>query len=161
MKKLLGRLILAGIAVLIVAQFFRPERTNPASDPNVSIRRHPGVPPAVLATLERSCFNCHSNETHWPWYSNITPVNYLVVSDVNDARKRMNFSEWGAIKTFRIQSLLDRIPDEISDGGMPLPRYVMMHPEAKLSAAEIKAISDWTDAEQDRLSDSTQVDTGN
>jgi hypothetical protein len=153
MKKLL-RWFLALLGLLIIAQLFRPERTNPSSDTRYSIRNFPGTPPAVLSRLERSCFDCHSNQTRWPWYSNITPVNYLIVGDVEEARRHMNFSEWGAMKTIKIQSLLDRISDEVSGKDMPLKRYLLLHPDAKLSDADVKMICDWTDAEQDRIADS-------
>jgi hypothetical protein len=146
------------VGLLIVAQLFRPERTNPSTEPQYSIRNFPGTPPAVLSRLERSCFDCHSNQTRWPWYSGITPINYLIVGDVEEARRHMNFSEWGTMKTFKIQSLLDRISDEVSGRDMPLERYLLLHPDASLSDSDITMISNWTDAEQDRLADS--VGTG-
>ncbi len=142
------------VGFLVIAQLFRPDRTNPQTDPKYSIQNFPATPPAVLSRLERSCFDCHSNQTRWPWYSNITPINYFIAQDVKDGRHRMNFSEWGTLKTAKIQSLLDRISDEVSGRDMPLQKYLLLHPDAKLSDADIKMITEWTDAEQDRLADS-------
>jgi len=158
MKKQLQQIVYILIALLLVAQFFRPERTNPASDPKLSIRAANGIPPAVLAHLESSCFNCHSNETSWPWYSNITPINYLIVDDVRGGRRHVNFSEWGAQTDAKRSSWLDRISDEVSHKDMPLPKYLLLHPEARLSDADIKLISTWASTESDRFIDTTQAD---
>lgn len=157
MKKTFRWLIII-LGFCILAQLFRPNRTNPVSDPRYSIRNFPGTPPAVLSRFEQSCFDCHSNQTRWPWYSTITPINYLIAQDVESGRRHMNFSEWGTLKTTKIQSLLDRISDEVSGRDMPLQKYLLLHSDAKLSDADIKMIGDWTDAEQNRLADS--VDAG-
>lgn len=91
--------------------------------------------PATHELAKRACFDCHSNETTWPWYSNIAPVSWLVYHDVIEARDRMNFSEWG-----RPQPGIDQVIEEIEEGGMPLPQYLLMHPNARLSAQEREAL---------------------
>lgn len=150
----MNKLITAGlitVTVLVAAQFIRPERTNPESDPSASIERDQNVPPDVRALVRRSCFDCHSNETVWPWYSAITPANFLVAGDVTAGRKRLNFSDWQSYKAIRRQGLLERISDQVFFGQMPLPQYLYLHPEAKLSDEEVRILIDWADGEADRL----------
>jgi len=140
------------LALAVLAQFFRPERTNPPIDSAMTVLSDTTVPPPVRAVFRRSCFDCHSNETVWPWYSEITPVNFLVAGDVATGRKNLNFSEWGRQKLGRRMSVLEEIGDQLTGRDMPLKKYLLMHPNAKVSDDEIKMISDWCDAEQKRLS---------
>ena len=93
---LLKRLILIGLVGFVAIQVVRPARTNPASDPNKALTKRLVVPADVKATLDRSCRNCHSNDTVWPWYSNVAPISWNVISHVNDGRGSMNFSDWPA-----------------------------------------------------------------
>lgn len=83
------------------------------------------------ALAKRACFDCHSNETVWPWYAHVAPMSWLVVYDVNAGRAEFNFSDW--YPGDKAGSEADK---EIQSGGMPLPQYLLMHPEARLSAAE-------------------------
>ncbi len=87
-------LIILACAVVVI-QFIRPARTNPAIDPAQTIESRLQVSPQVAGIFDRSCNDCHSNKTRWPWYSNVAPVSWLVIGDVNDARSVMNFSQWG------------------------------------------------------------------
>jgi hypothetical protein len=94
--------------------------------------------PETRALAKRACFDCHSNETTWPWYSNIAPVSWLVYSDVAEARSVMNLSDWNRGR----QPSASEIIGELEEGGMPPPIYLPMHPDAKLSAAEKQALID-------------------
>ena len=136
---------------LIVAQFYRPAKTNPAIDPSQSVESRLQITPPVGAIMNRSCNDCHSNKTRWPWYSNVAPVSWLLVSDVNEARQNMNFSEWGRYTKSDVDGLLKRICREVKSGGMPLPIYKPLHPGSKLSTEDVKTLCDWTDAERARL----------
>ena len=157
MKKYLVR-IAASLAVLaVVAQLFRPELTNPQSDPSLSVKNYKGIPPEVASKLETACFDCHSNQTRWLWYSYITPVNYLIAKDVNSGRKRMNFSDWGKLKPGKLLSLLDEIYTQVYNHEMPDPKYRFLHSEARLTDAEVKMICDWASGEQDRLSEEREM----
>lgn len=144
MRKFLKILVISLVAVGAAIQFVRPERTNPPVDPKKEITAHLAVEPAVMATLERSCNDCHSNRTVWPAYSNIAPVSWLVVQDVNEGRKEMNFSEWGSGKEKEPGELLGKICEEAKDGDMPGAAYTFMHPRAKLTPADVQTICNWT-----------------
>jgi hypothetical protein len=86
----------AGLAVILfaAAQFVQPDRANVPSDPSVSFAHVMKAPPELAAAVDRACGNCHSNQTTWPWYSRISPVSWLVASDVQRGRRHLNFSEW-------------------------------------------------------------------
>ncbi len=157
MRKNLYRIILGILALFVVAQIFRPDLSNPHSDPALSIKSYPGVPPEVIAKMEVACFDCHSNDTRWPWYSHITPVNYLIASDINQGRRHVNFSEWNNYSPGRLKSILDNIYDQVYNHEMPLMSYQWMHPQSKLTAAELKMICDWASGEEDRLDQVSQM----
>lgn len=150
-KKILKWTVIVLAAAFVVIQLIRPARTNPAIDSSKAIQSHVQVPANVDAILKRACNDCHSNETQWPWYSNVAPVSWLVISDVNDGRRHLNFSEWGNYDARRADHKLDEIEDEVEHGAMPLPIYVSMHPEAKMSDEDRKIIHDWANGERERL----------
>jgi len=87
--------------------------------------------PQARELAKRACFDCHSNETVWPWYSNIAPVSWLVASDVEEGRSKLNFSEWD-----KPQRKWKDAGEEIEDGEMPMPIYIILHKPADLSDAE-------------------------
>src|SRR3954467_1302751 len=93
--KVLKWLAVATAIVLIGMQFFGPVKSNPAIDNRQTLQAHAQVSPEVNAILDRSCNDCHSNATRWPWYSNVAPVSWFVIDHVNDGRDNLNLSEWG------------------------------------------------------------------
>jgi hypothetical protein len=105
----------------------------------------------VAAVLRRACYDCHSLETRWPWYSSIAPASWLVARDVQNGRRHVNFSMWGRYPVSRRVESLGDIHDEVADRGMPLQQYLLLHPDAKLSDAERDSILAWTDRETARL----------
>jgi hypothetical protein len=125
-------------------QLYRPARTNPAVDPKQEIRGMVSVDPQVTTVLERACNDCHTNRTTWPWYSNVAPASWLLVSDVQRGRAAMNLSEWGKYGAKEQQEHLKAICSEISEGEMPAFQYTIIHREAKLNAAEKAAVCRWT-----------------
>jgi hypothetical protein len=136
-KKWLKRMGIGLIAVIIALQFLPIERTNPPE-----LGEPPG-PPEVQALLRRSCFDCHSNETQWPWYAQIAPVSLLIARDVKNGRKEVNFSMWKKFDEKRKARKLKEIAKEVEKGDMPLFYYLPLHPDAKLSAAERELIIRW------------------
>lgn len=143
----------ASIALFILllgAQVFRPERTNPAVDEAKTIQSRLHVPANVDAILKRACYDCHSNQTRWPWYSNVAPVSWWLVDHVNHGRSHLNFSEWDQYDAKKAAHHLEEICEEVEAGAMPLPSYLPMHPQARLSAEEVRALCDWASAERQR-----------
>jgi len=137
MKKF-GRLIILFITlVFFTIQFIQPLRTNPP------VRSDIQTPDNIKTILRRACYDCHSNETQWPWYSEIAPVAWLVADDVNKGRKHLNFSQWGGYDEFKQGKKLEEIVEEIESGEMPLGNYTLLHPSAKLTKADIRDIKIW------------------
>ena len=109
------------------------------------------IDPQVMATLERSCQNCHSGNTAWPWYSYIAPVSWLIENDVRKGRSRMNLSRWPDYSVEEREKILSEVATVVKNGEMPLPQYTLMHPDAKLSEADVDQIYQWARTERRRL----------
>lgn len=131
MKKIINFSISGLLVLFILIQLipFGRQHTNP---PVVQEPRWDSVQTRELA--QRACFDCHSNESVWLWYSNVAPVSWLVQRDVNEGREKLNFSDWGRARE------KDEIIEVIQEGEMPMAIYLIMHPEARLNAAEKKAL---------------------
>jgi len=140
----LRRAVLGLVVLGVAAQLYRPARTNPPADPTNAVTAAAAVPAEAAAILKRSCYDCHSNETRWPWYSNVAPISWGVIGHVSEARSRLNFSEFGAYTPAKRVALLEKVCEEVREGGMPLGSYLLMHADARLSDADRKAICDWT-----------------
>jgi len=144
----------AGIIFAIVfigMQFIGPAKTNSTIDETRTIQTRTNMTPEVAAILERSCGDCHSNKTNWPWYSNVAPASWFVINHVNQGRRIMNFSDWARYDQRREKILLDRICAEVEDGGMPLESYTFIHHGAKLSKDDIQILCDWARQESRRI----------
>jgi hypothetical protein len=109
------------------------------------------VDPAVLHILERSCQNCHSERTEWPWYSYVAPMSWLIENDVHQGRSHMNLSRWDEYDPARQHDLLAELAAVVRNRRMPLPRYTLLHPGAKPSPEEFDRIYQWTRTERRRL----------
>jgi hypothetical protein len=144
-------LIIALVVLFLGLQFVRPARTNPAVDPTLTIEAHTQMTPPAKDILNRACSDCHSNKTEWPWYTNVAPLSWWIADHVNQGRQLMNLSEWAKLDKDRQSKKLQQMCDEVTDGGMPLPSYLPMHPKAKLSEQDKKSLCDWAEAERARL----------
>ena len=128
MKRILKNIFLIGLGLFIAIQLV-PYGHNHQNPPVESQPQWDS--PRTEELARRACFDCHSNESVWPWYSNIAPVSWLVYHDVEEGRQYMNFSKWD---TYKRQS--HELPEVVAEGYMPLPIYLVMHPEADLTNAE-------------------------
>jgi len=131
------------------AQFVRPDRTNPSSEPSASLVRQ--APPAVSSILERSCRDCHSNETDWPWYSGVAPMSWSVASHVHDGRAAFNFSEWSMYDSDDQDKYLAAMCNLTKRRRMPLPSYLLIHRDATLTDDEVTTICTWSQKMRDTL----------
>lgn len=137
MKKIVLYLLLVLIIVFIVIQFVPVERTN---QPVVS-----DIPasPEVKAVLKGACYDCHSNETVWPWYSKVAPVSWLIAQDVYEGREYLNFSIWDEYNTQKKAELVEESWEEVSEKEMPPWKYVILHPGARISKEDTKVLKNW------------------
>jgi len=109
------------------------------------------LPGDVKSLMIRSCADCHSNETVWPWYAKIPPASWLVERDVRAGRSHLNLSSWPDYSSDRKQHLLAEIATVVKNGEMPVPQYTLLHREAKLSEAETDILYRWARLERRRL----------
>lgn len=127
------------VIVLVGIQFIPVERTNPPVKSDLT------APKEIKEILKRACYDCHSNETNWVWYTKIAPSSFLAVSDVNDARKHLNFSEWGTLENNKQKKLKEEIWEEIREEQMPLWQYKIFHNESKLTQQDKNLIRNWAE----------------
>jgi heme-binding protein len=127
------------VILFATAQFVRPGRANPPTDPSRTIQAHAGTAAELVAVLDRACSDCHSNRTVWPWYTQVAPVSWLMAYGVAEGRKAVNFSEWAAYPPERQTTLLVRSCRDVTAGKMPGP-YTLLHPEMRLSPRDIETI---------------------
>jgi hypothetical protein len=131
MKKIIIAIVLLAAGI----QFIPAKRTNP------DVAYDFDGPAKVKAILQKSCYDCHSNETRWPWYSYIAPASWLVSHHVEDGRKHLNFSEWEAMKD--MGWIRREIHEEVAEGEMPMKSYLLLHSGAKVSAEELAILKHW------------------
>jgi hypothetical protein len=125
--------------MLVAAQLVPVARDNPP------VTQTMPAPPEVLRVLRRSCFDCHSNETRWPWYAHVAPVSWLVAHDVAEGREHLNFSRWDVYAPRKRAKLLDEMHDAVTEGWMPLGQYLLVHRDAVLSPEEVPTVATWAE----------------
>lgn len=126
-------LILAFIGI----QFIEIEKTNPPVTAEIN------APPDVKNIFKKACYDCHSNETKWPWYSSVAPVSWLVEKDVREGRNHLNFSEFDIMTSDKKTEYKKEIWEEVRDEKMPLTIYTFMHPNSKLDISQKNIIKQW------------------
>jgi hypothetical protein len=142
---LLGSLAaVAGIASVVT-------RPVPAPQASAPLLAGAHVDPTVFATLRRSCADCHSEATRFRWYSYVWPISTWTTRHVAEGRLHLNFSRWAEYSKWRKERSLSEIANQVEDGDMPLRQYTWMHPEAKLTPQQARAVFDWTQRERLRL----------
>lgn len=140
---MLKKIIIGLILLLVAAQFVRPAKNqSTAVSPNDINLKHP-VPAEVKAVLERACYDCHSNQTSYPWYAEVQPVAWWLDRHIKDGKRHLNFSEFGSYPAKRAAKKAAEVGEEVTQHEMPLSSYTWMHPEARLTPAEIKLLADW------------------
>jgi hypothetical protein len=140
MKPRLRRSGLALLGLAIAIQLWPVGRTNPPVTADLE------APSDVRAILRRSCYDCHSHETRWPWYAWVAPVSWLVVDDVDTARKALDFSRWGEYTATKRRSKRDALLDQVEEGSMPPKKYVRMHSGTAVSPEDIEILKRWVEA---------------
>jgi hypothetical protein len=149
-KILIATLVAAAIAV--GGSLIHPFGMPGAPPDDQAILRDAQIDPETLAIIQRACQNCHSQKTEWPWYSHVAPVSWLLAHDVQQARMHMNLSRWQDYSTDDRLRLLSAIGSAVRNRKMPVQRYLLLHPEARLTDAERQQIYRWTRIERGRLS---------
>ncbi len=139
------------IAVVVVLQLIPSGRPEVVKENKGDLLANNQLPDDVANLLKVACYDCHSNESVYLWYSYVAPVSWLVARDVRLGKEELNFSTWESNDKMKKAKLLDDIVEEVSDGGMPMAIYPLMHPEAKLKKADRQAIVNWAESHAESL----------
>jgi Haem-binding domain len=148
-----SRVILVGLLMLLIASAARSYSRAPAlpGDPAAALDANTSVPASVMSVLRRACFDCHSNETRWPWYSALPVASWLIEGDVSEGRAQLNFSRWTQYNRFDRADLLDKACEKVTAREMPMWQYRVLHPESRLTEVDVAALCAWGRQEAARL----------
>ena len=135
------KILRVGLAVAVIAligiQFVPVERDNPPVGKVIQ------APDDVMAVLKESCWDCHSNETKWPWYSRIAPFSWEIAEEVEHGRKELNFSTFGSYSPGKKAHKIEEMWEEVEEGEMPPSKYLLLHSDAKLTDSDRNILKAW------------------
>jgi len=159
LKKItLKKIGIALLSLLIIFQFFRINKTNPAVDKFQDFIIITKAPPEIAAMLRVSCYDCHSNEVTYPWYTNIAPFSWWIKQHVNEGSRHLNFSVWGTYKSRKADKKLKECVENIEEGEMPMTSYTLMHSNARLSSEQKATLEAWFNSLRTHESDKPKKD---
>ena len=148
--KLWKKIVLALAVVFLILQIIRPEK-NLGNSSAHSIAQRFTVPSGVQATLQRSCYNCHSNSTVYPWYAEVQPAGWFLAKHIRDGKRGLNFDEYSTYRLMKQYRRFQDIADQVENDEMPLPSYLLIHRDAKLSSSEKNELIQWCTAMRDSM----------
>jgi hypothetical protein len=149
MKRKLKWIFVGIAAVFALLQFTNPAHTNPPVVNDFMATNSP--PPEIAAMLHAACYDCHSHETRWPWYSHVAPLSWQIAKDVQNGRENLDFSDWPNKFPMRAAKKLEDMSEEIQYSYMPPKKYTLIHVGARFTESQRKKLIDWLDAEAARL----------
>jgi len=147
----LGTLAVAFLFLLFVLTFVHPFGNARVANPSKELMVSAQIEHPVLDVMQRACQNCHSEQTAWPLYSRVAPISWLIEKDVQEGRSHWNMSNWDRYSIDEREDILSRIGPMVRNRKMPLPKYLLLHPEAKLSDADVETLYQWSRQERKRL----------
>jgi len=152
LKQRFGSILFLGVVLLAVCSvLIHPSGAIKAQKSDKPLLLDSTFDPQVVRTIERSCQSCHSEKTEWPWYSYVAPMSWMIENDVQRGRSHMNLSRWNGYNHEEQQEILLKMSILVRNRAMPLPRYLLLHPEAKLSDTEVAYLYQWARTERKRL----------
>lgn len=154
--KFLGYMVLV---VLVVIQFFRPEKNQQPIDATKQMASVLPVPQNVQSILAKACNDCHSNNTVYPWYSNIQPIAWWLNDHIVDGKKHLNFDEYAAYRPRRQYHKMEEVIEQVKEGEMPLESYTIIHKNAVLTLSEKVELTSWAQAVMDSLKRKYPIDS--
>lgn len=137
------------IGILVILQFFQIDKTNPASDPVKDFMNVHNPPAEVATMLKTACYDCHSYQTKYPWYTYTQPLGWWVKDHIDEGRDELNFSEWTEYNPRRADHKLEEAVEYTLNEEMPLPSYTWAHGDARLSDEQRKTLADWFEAQRE------------
>ncbi|MDX5337947.1 MAG: heme-binding domain-containing protein [Cyclobacteriaceae bacterium] len=151
--------LLGGGAILLLVIQLVPNELPEVIDENPNDLIGSGiVSDEVASMLQKSCYDCHSNTTRYPWYSYVAPASWLVAKDIREGREEVNFSDWTTYEMTDQLMILDDIYSEVEEEHMPLPIYTILHSEAKLTPEQRQKIMEWAETTMDIIAEEVDSD---
>lgn len=144
-------ILIVAVLLFVTIQFIRPERNRSNQFLPTDIYKLAPLPDSIGSLLQTACYDCHSNNTNYPWYMNIQPMGWLMAKHIREGKEELNFSEFGGYSRRRQLSKLKAVASSVKDGTMPIASYLWMHRDAKLSAENKASIINWATKTRDRL----------
>lgn len=143
MKKIIRYSLYGLLGLFVIIQFFQTDKTNPPVDPAKDFIAATQPDPSIANRLRGACYDCHSNESKYPWYSYVAPLSWYVQNHITEGREHLNFSEWTTYSSEDQAEILEESGEELQKGKMPLKPYPITHPEAKMSETEKQELIAW------------------
>ena len=151
------KIILIILGLLVIIQFIRPARNISTADSTNEISKHYMVPDEVKKIMQVSCNDCHTNNTDYPWYTNIQPVGWWMQWHVNEGKKHLNFSEFASYAPKKQHHKLEETEEMIREGEMPLNSYLWVHKDAKLSPEQKDLLINWATALKEKIAKENNI----
>lgn len=148
MKK---KILIVPLVLFIGIQFIRAEENAGPADTAQDITHFAQVPGPVMAVLKSSCYDCHSNQTRYPWYAKVNPVGMWLNHHIAEGKAEINFSDFSKYNVKRLDHKLEEIAAQAREGHMPLPTYTLLHTDARLTEAQVRLLVDWVKTERQKL----------
>jgi hypothetical protein len=145
------KILLALLVVLVLIQFIQPARNKGNQSSPTDLIKVVNAPPNVQSILKKACYDCHSNNTNYPWYASIQPFGWLLANHIKEGQEELNFSAFASYSKRRQISKLNGIANSIKDGSMPLSSYTMIHKNARLTKEEKALLFEWAAKAKDSL----------
>ena len=149
MKRIIKWAVVSLVVAFAAMQLAQPARTNPPV--KTDFLKTTAAPPDVAAMFRAACYDCHSHETRWPWYSYVAPMSWQIADDVNRGRRHVNLSEWPADNPDLARKKIEDMSDEIDDGDMPMKKYTLIHKDARLTSQQRDTLTQWLNAQASAL----------
>ena len=143
LKKILKPVLIIALVLLVLIQFFQIDKTNPPVTIGQDFLEATNPPPAINSLIKKACYDCHSNTSKYPWYTNIQPVAWWVEGHIRNGRKELNFSTWTTYERKRQAHKLDECVEVLEEKEMPMLSYMVAHPEAWINAEQREQLANW------------------
>ena len=159
MKSKAKKVGIAFLIIIVAIQFIRPSKNMHEVDASKQIASVAIVPENVNVILKKACNNCHSNNTIYPWYSNIQPVYFWLDNHINEGKKHLNFDEFATYRLRKQYHKMEEVVEMVQEGFMPLKSYVLIHDEADLTKEERVTLTNWAQAVMDTMKARYPIDS--
>jgi hypothetical protein len=156
---MIKKILYALLILLVIIQFFRPEKNIQAGPFANDITTKYPVPAPVAEVLKTSCYDCHSNNTAYPWYNNFQPVAWWLKNHVDEGKREINFNEFASYEPKKARRKLHEVAEQVEEGEMPLQSYTIIHKNAILDAGQKKLVADWAKGLRDSITTANGLPT--